>query len=313
MGAGSIGSVVGGFLHLGGHDVYLLGKGPHIEAVARRGLEIKGIWGGRTVTGVRAASSVDVMVDDGFRPEWTLLSVKSYDTLQALRDLAPTLDGQAGVASLQNGLGNVEAIADAAPGKAVGGRVIFGATTLEPGLVEVTVCADDVLLGPAPGGPPGVEMVVEAFSDSGIPCRYEAAILSYVWDKVLYNVCLNALATLLRTDYGSLGDDPGTWAVMERLTGEFYAVAAAEGVDLVSETPAAYLSRFRDELLPPTREHRSSMQEDIEQGRRTEIDALNGAITELGRRHGIDVAANEILTAMIKSLELGRVAMGSDM
>ena len=299
MGAGSIGSVVGGFLHLGGHDVYLLGKGPHIEAVAARGLEIKGIWGERNAAGIRAASSVDGMLADGFAPEWTLLSVKSYDTREALDDLAPVLGNQRGVVSLQNGLGNVEAIEGAAPGRAVGGRVIFGATTREPGLVEVTVCADDVLLGPAHGGPAGVEKVVEAFSDSGIPCRYEESILSYVWDKVLYNVCLNALATLLRTDYGSLGDDPGTWAVMERLTGEFYAVAEAEDVVLVSPTPAAYLSRFRDELLPPTRGHRSSMQEDIEHGRRTEIGALNGAIAGLGRRHGVDAAANELLTAMI--------------
>ena len=303
MGAGSIGSVVGGFLHAGGHDVYMLGKGDHIDAVARGGLGITGIWGEHEVSGIPAASSVDDMLADGFSPEWTLLSVKSYDTRGALADLEAALPGQAGVVSLQNGLGNVEAIAEAAPGRAVGGRVIFGARTLEPGLVEVTVCADDVLLGPVGGGPPGVKSVVTAFSDSGIPCRYEARILSFIWDKVLYNVCLNALATVLMTDYGSLGDDPGTWAVMERLAGEFYAVAEAEGVGLVSPTPAAYLSRFKAELLPPTRGHRSSMQEDIEQERRTEIDALNGAIAELGRRRGIDVAANEFLTAMIKFLE----------
>lgn len=302
MGAGSIGSVVGGFLHLGGHDVYLIGKGPHIEAVAERGLEISGIWGQRTATGIKASSSVGAMISEGFEPEWTLLTVKSYDTVEALADLDPVLDSQLGVVSLQNGLGNVEAIADAATGKAVGGRVIFGAATRRPGLVEVTVCADDVLLGPAEGGPAGIERVVEAFAGAGIPCRYEQAILTYIWDKVLYNVCLNALATLLRTDYGSLGDDPGTWAVMERLATEFYAVAGAEGVTLVSRTPAAYLERFAADLLPPTRNHRSSMQEDIEQGRLTEIDALNGAIAKLGERHGIDTAANRLLAEMIRFL-----------
>ncbi len=303
MGAGSIGSVIGGLLHMGGHQVYLLGKGPHIEFVADGGLTITGIWGEHRDLRIRASSSVRAMTADGFEPEWTLLSVKSYDTPGALKDLTGALGGQAGIISLQNSLGNVEAIAAAAPGMAVGGRVIFGARTLKPGHVDVTVCADDVLLGPAPGGPQGVEHVVEAFSCSGIPCRYEERIMAYVWDKVLYNVCLNSLATLLRTDYGSLGDDPETWAVMEKLVSESYAVAEAEGVELVSPTPRDYMRRFYDELLPPTREHRSSMQEDIEQGRRTEIDALNGAVWRMGSARGVATPANELLTRMIGFLQ----------
>ena len=305
MGAGSIGSVVGGFLHMGGHETYLIGKGPHIRSVAEKGLDITGIWGDHRVEGLAVSESVSRMMDEGFKPEWTLLSVKSYDTSEAMRDLADALPGQRGVVSLQNGLGNVEAIEEAAPGMAVGGRVIFGATTLESGRVEVTVCADDVLLGSAPGGPPGVEGIVEAFSASSIPCRYEERIFTYIWDKVLYNVCLNALATLLRTDYGSLGDDPGVRSIMERLCEEFYLVAAAEGVELVSPNPARYMERFMGQLLPPTREHRSSMQEDIEQGRRTEIEALNGEIAGLAQRHGIDAPANEILTRMIRFLSPG--------
>jgi 2-dehydropantoate 2-reductase len=308
MGAGSIGSVVGGFLHLGGHDVYLIGKGSHIEAVEARGLDITGIWGDHRVEGVRASSSIEVMMGDGFAPEWTFLSVKSYDTRAAMADLAPALRGQRGVISLQNGLGNVEAIAESAPGMVVGGRVIFGATTLEPGRVEVTVCADDVLLGPAPGGPERVDDVVAALSSSGIPCRYERRILSYIWDKVLYNVCLNALATLLKTDYGSLRDSDDSWLIMDMLCREFYLVAGAEGIELVSPDPDSYLQRFKYELLPPTREHRSSMQEDIEQGRRTEIDALNGAIVRLASAHRVVVPANEVLTGMIKFLEVSHPA-----
>ena len=303
MGAGSIGSVVGCLLHLGGHDVCLLGKGPHAEAVTQRGLKISGIWGNFELKDIPAATDVEMVKACGFQPEWTLLSVKSYDTEAALRDLMPILPNQRGIISLQNGLGNVEAISAAAPGKAVGGRVIFGAVTVEPGHVEVTVCADDVLLGPAHGGPVGVEAVVAAFRGSRIPCRYEPEILSYIWDKVLYNACLNALATLLQTNYGSLADDPGTREIMRRLVSEFYAVAGAEGVKLVSETPEAYIKRLEEDLLPPTREHRSSMQEDIERGRRTEIDALNGAVYELGRKHCIETPANELLTHLTHFLE----------
>lgn len=303
MGAGSIGSVVGGFLHLGGHEVYLLGQGAHIEAVERRGLQITGIWGEHHAPSPRAGSSVSGMLESGFRPEWTLLCVKSYDTRAALDDLRPVIGFQRGIVSMQNGLGNVEAIQEAAPGLAVGGRVIFGARTPGPGTVEVTVCADDVLLGPAPGGPAGVEEVARALDESGVPCRYEERILAYIWDKVLYNVCLNAPATVLGTDYGSLGDDPDAWAIIESLAGEFYSVAAARGIDLVSSDVATYLQRLRCELLPPTREHRSSMREDMESGRRTEIESLNGAVCRLGAESGVGTPVNEALTRMIRFLE----------
>jgi len=302
MGAGSIGSVIGGFLHMGGHDVYLLGKGEHIEAVAHDGLDISGIWGDMRDLRPRVGTSLEAVLNEGFAPDWALLSVKSYDTQEALRDLAPAIAGLKGIVSLQNGLGNVEAITAAAPGMAVGGRVIFGARTVEPGHVEVTVSADDVLLGPAPGGPDGVEDIVSALSKSRIPCRYEERILSYIWDKVLYNVCLNALATLLRTDYGSLSDSSDSWAVIEMLVSEFYNVAAVRGIELVSPVAADYLSRLKNELLPPTRNHRSSMQEDIEQHRRTEIDALNGAVWRMGTESGIDTPVNELLTRMIHFL-----------
>jgi len=303
MGAGSIGSVIGGFLHLGGHDVYLVGKGPHIEAMSSGGLEISGIWGSHEVRRIKAASSIEKVAADGFEPEWTLMSVKSYDTHRALEDMADLIPGQRGIASLQNGLGNVEEIADAAPGKAVGGRVIFGASTLRPGAVEVTVCADDVLMGPAFGGPAGVEEVCEALDSSGIPCRYEEKILSYIWDKVLYNVALNPLATVLRTNYGSLGDDAGTRSVIESLIREFYEVAAVEGVELVAPTAEAYVERFFSDLLPPTREHRSSMQEDIENRRPTEISALNGAVCRMAEEKGIEVPANRLLTTLVEFLE----------
>lgn len=303
MGAGSIGSVVGGFLHTGGHEVYLLGQGAHIEAVVRRGLDITGIWGEHPDLRPLAGGSIEEMLEGGFRPEWTLLCVKSYDTRSALADLGPVIGSQRGIVSMQNGLGNVEAIAEAAPGLAVGGRVIFGARTLEPGTVEVTVCADDVLLGPAFGGPEGVEEVAGALAGAGIPCRHEERILTYIWDKVLYNVCLNALATILRTDYGSLADDPEARAVMDALAREFYEVAAARGIELVSPDAAAYMRRFDEALLPPTREHRSSMQEDIEQGRRTEIESLNGAVWRMGEESGVRTPANELLTRLIRHLE----------
>jgi len=305
MGAGSIGSVIGGLLHLDGNDVYLIGRGAHIETVKTRGLLITGIWGRYRIENINAGTSMIEALGQGFDPEWVILSVKSHDTKQALSELTPLLEKTKGIISLQNGLGNLEAIEAAAPKKAVGGRVIFGARTVEPGHVEVTVCADDVLLGPAYGGPKTeeVQQVCKIFSNARIPCRYEEEILSFIWDKVLYNVCLNALATILRTNYGGVSNNKEAWLLVEKLTEEFYAVAKAEGINMVSRSPQEYLERLRNTLIPPTREHRSSMQEDIEHGRKTEIDALNGAIWRLGEKHGIESPANETLTRLIKAIE----------
>lgn len=308
MGAGSIGSVIGGFLEIAGHDVYMIGQGAHIEAVMRDGLAITGIWGDHEVPGIKASDNVAEMISSGFEPEWTLLAVKSYDTLQAMTDLLPALEGQNGVVSMQNGLGNIEQMEAVAPGTAVGGRVIFGAATRSPGVVEVTVCADDVLVGPVPGGPRDVMPVAEAIADSKVPCRFEARILSWIWDKVLYNVCLNALATVLRTDYGHLADSGDVRGLMERLCREFYLVAAAEGVSPVSPGPDEYMKRFYDGLLPPTRNHRSSMRDDVDAGRRTEIEALNGAVWRMAQAHGIEAPANEMLTRMIRFLSARETA-----
>lgn len=303
MGAGSIGSVVGGLLHLGGHNVFLVGKGEHIKAIKERNLEIHGLWGDFLIEDIKATDSVSEVLESNFNPEWIILSVKSYDTEKALEDLSSALNQAKGILSLQNGLGNIEAIEKAAPGKAVGGRVIFGARTPEPGIVEVTVCADDVLLGKVYDGPAEVPLVCEAFAKAKIPCRHEEKIVSYIWDKVLYNVCLNALATTLKTNYGSIGGNEETWKIIEGLTFEFYNVARLEKVRLISPTPEDYLERLRNQLLPPTKNHRSSMQEDIEMGRKTEIESLNGRVWSLGRKHGIETPFNEALTRIIRFLE----------
>lgn len=303
MGAGSIGSVVGGFLTLSGHEVFFIDKGQHAEVLLSSGIHISGIWGEHRVENPTGATSIEEMLQRGFIPEWILLCVKSYDTRAALKDLSPVIPAQKGIISLQNGLGNIEAIEETAPGKGVGGRVIFGAKTLKPGKVEVTVCADDLLLGPIHEKPEGLEDVVEAFSKSGIPCRFEHRILTFLWDKVLYNCCLNALATILKTDYGHLGSSGFTRGIIDAIIEEFYLVAKAKGVELISPDPEIYRKRLYEELIPPTAKHRSSMQEDIEAGRRTEIDALNGAVAAIGKEHGIPTPINSTLSRMIHFLE----------
>ena len=304
MGAGAVGSVVGGFLCLAGHRVFFLGRGDRIDTLMEKGLRLTGIWGDHIVPPVEAGRTVNDLLNSDIEPDWALLSVKSHDTRKALVDISPIISKVRGIVSLQNGLGNLESIADAAsPEKTVAGRVIFGARMLEPGLVKVTVCADDLLLGPVKDEVSGLRDLCELIEAAGVPCRYEKKIVSYVWDKVIYNACLNALGTILDVTYGELADDSDTWYLMEEIVHECYRVAEATGVELISATAQDFLIRFKDELIPPTRDHRPSMREDIVRGKKTEIDALNGAIARLAMDSGLRAPVNETVARLIEFME----------
>jgi 2-dehydropantoate 2-reductase len=123
--------------------------------------------------------------------------------------------------------------------------------------------------------------------------------------KAFYNIALNPLSAILRVPYGFLGQHEETRALMKHMLKEAFRVAGAEGVELNS-TSEEYFQHLLEKQLPPTAEHRSSMLQDIEKGKKTEIDYLNGAVTKLGRKHGIPTPYNDAMAAIIKSLERAR-------
>jgi len=306
LGAGALGSVFGGFLSLAGHDVTLLGREWHLKAVGQNGLKIKGIWGEHLITDLNLATEAE-RLEPGF--DLILITVKSYDTKAMARVAERLLAGEGLVLSLQNGLGNGEILE-----RAVGrercalGRVIFGAEITEPGEVEVTVCADDVVVGPVGEGyrPERIEAiknVVSAIKDAGIPCRYSGEVQTYLWAKAMYNCALNPLGALLGVNYGALADYEYTRNIMDNIIEELFVVARARGIDLPWPEASAFIGEFYSKLIPPTRNHRASMLQDIERGRRTEIDALNGQIVEYGREVGVSTPVNETITNLIKFLE----------
>lgn len=306
LGAGAIGSVFGGFLRRVGHDVTLVGRREHMAAIAERGLRISGIWGEHQIAGLRTFESVAEAAGEPF--DAILLSVKSYDTETAMRQLVETrLTGEPPVISLQNGLSNVETIARfVGADRTIGGRVIFGVEAVEPGHCRVTVYAEDVMLGAIePGSPPpeAIETLARTFRDAHIPTLATDRIQAYLWSKILYNCSLNPAATLLGTHYGELLEHGETREILRRVVNEIYAVAAARGADMLTPTADAYLEILFGRLVPSTYDHHPSMLQDIRAGRRTEIDAMNGAIVRYGREGGIATPANDLLTLLIKALE----------
>jgi 2-dehydropantoate 2-reductase len=305
-GAGAIGSVLGGFLHKIGRSVTYVGRGEHFLALSEKGLRITGIWGEHIVP----PQEVHIPSNSDPKKQFSiiLLCVKSKDTDDSAAQAAQLLKEDGILVSMQNGLNNWEAIArQVGEDRTVGARVIFGAEILDPGHARVTVNADDVLLGEPflPVNRQLLQALSEDLSLSGIPCRIVSKdyIWAAIWGKVLYNSSLNPLGALLEVAYGKLGESAETRGIMKVIIEEIFLVMKAKGVVVPYRDADEYYHYLLEMQLPPTVGHRASMLQDILLGRQTEIDALNGAISQYARDYGISTPYNDLLTALIKFKE----------
>jgi len=306
-GAGALGSVLGGFLQESGQSVVYAGRGEHFSALQKKGLKITGIWGDHIIPPSKIAA-LDGMAPQVRKFTTILLCVKSKDTDDAAAQAAPLLEEDGIMVSIQNGLNNWETIArHVGEDRTVGARVIFGAEIPAPGLARVTVNADDVLLGEPflPVNRPLLQTLQEDLQLSGIPTRVVSSeeIRAAIWGKVLYNGSLNPLGALLEVPYGRLGDNEESREIIKNILKEIFQVMRAKQVKVPYTDWEDYYRFLMEKQLPPTVGHRASMLQDILRGRKTEIDALNGAICQYARELGIQTPYNDLLTALIKFKE----------
>jgi len=183
-------------------------------------------------------------------------------------------------------------------------RVITGFRRLADHHVEVTVHAAPIHVGSflpqrsAEAGP-----LCDAITAGGIPAQVTPHIGRDLWAKLLYNAMLNPLGAILGVTYGELAASEHTRALMVAVLSEGFAVMHASGHATHWEDAAAFSAAFYAEMLPPTRLHESSMLQSLRSGRRTEIDALNGAIARLGRQHGVPTPTNDAVVRLVHYLE----------
>jgi 2-dehydropantoate 2-reductase len=309
-GAGALGSVMGGMLKAAGHEVALLGRARHLDPISRRGLIVDGLFGRREVSGFECFHDIGEIGRRKF--PLILVIVKSYDTAQIAAHLAGLLAEDGLAVSVQNGLGNLEILAQhLGKENIIAARVIFGAEIEQPGRVRVTVIAEPVAVGPAPdlnGAATSrlacqAEQFAGALSASGIPTQAVEDIRPWLWTKLFYNAALNPLGALLKVHYGALGEDPELRRIMDAIVEEAFAVAQRSGVRVPFQTAADYLTVFYNRLLPATFDHRPSMLADLEYRGRTEIGALNGRIVEMAAEAGVDAPVNRMITALIRARE----------
>ena len=296
-GGGAMGGLFGGYLARAGEDVTLVDVSrAAVEAINRDGLLIEERDGSTIVVEVKASSlpnevgPVDLIVN----------FVKCYHTEAAIQAAAPMLGVTTAILSLQNGWGNADRIAAiAGRSRVMVGLTYNAGTLLAPGRVRRTAISK-TLLGELDGEmSPRLAAAVAALRKAGIDTEPSSQIVSEIWKKLALNACTLPTAALLRFAAHELNQYEEMRALMRGLLAEVVAVAAAQGIVL---DPAERWQAITD-LLDRAVGARASMLQDVEAGRQTEIDVINGAIVEASRRHALATPLNDAMVWMVKSLQ----------
>ncbi len=285
MGAGAVGCYYGALLALGGHEVTLIGRAAHVEAMNRDGLHLERAEGSVYVP-VRASTGAEGARD----AELVLVCVKSADTEEAGRALRPVLGPSTMVLSLQNGVDNAERL-HLALGRAVMPAVVYVGTNMAgPG----HVChhgGGRLVLG-------GTPALAELFTRSGIPTKVSQNVQGALWSKVILNCAYNAVSAIAQMPYGRFADFPGAEQVLRDAVDECLAVAARLGVTVPGDV---WESVRQIAITMPAQ--RSSTAQDLARGRPTEIDYLNGYVVRKGGELGVATPVNRVLHTLVKMLE----------
>jgi len=307
-GTGSVGLGLGSCLLKAGADVTFVARPQTVDALKRAGLVRTGIFG-EFQAGPECFTAVERLGElEPGQFDYILLSTKSFDSAFAAEDLAKHqgLFGEGTkIVLCQNGWGNAEKFtAHFPPQRVYSARVITGFTRYGPNEVEITVHADAIHIGSLFGCElPAVEPLAAAIADGDIPCVTVSDIEKDLWAKMLYNCALNPLGAILDVPYGALAENELTRELMNRLSGEVFAVMSAAGYKTHWSSAADFLDAFYGEMLPPTAEHKSSMLQDIKAGKKTEIDALTGAVLELAGRYNMEIPYSRVICCLVKYME----------
>lgn len=288
-GSGAMACLFGARLAPHAH-VTMLGTWPEgLHALQRQGIRVEGAG---AAVGVRATA--DPAACAGAR--LALVLVKAHQTERAAEALADCLAPDGVAVTLQNGLGNLERLQARLGGpRAAAGVTTSGATLLGPAYIR-------------PGGEgrtwlgrrARLEPLAELLSRAGFAVEWADDVEALLWGKAVINAAINPLAALLRLPNGALVDParPQARLLAAEAAREAAAVAAARGVSL----PFADAVEQVLEVARRTAANRSSMLQDVERGRRTEIEAINGAIAAEGERLGVPVPVNRTLWRLVTSL-----------
>ena len=295
MGAGAMGSLFGGLFAFSGEEVWLLDIWKaHIDAIRSKGLSIEDSG---KVQILRVNATTDVTSVG--KADLVLIFVKTYHTEKGVPDTLSLQKEDTVFLTLQNGLGNEEVICKKVDRKKVMlGVTGQGATLLGPGHIRHAGWGKTFIGELDHSVSDRAIRMAQIFCHAGIETEVSSNIHDLVWDKLFANVGINGLTALTGLKNGQLLDHPETLRLMEALVSEAVEVARRKGVRIEGNP----IEKVKN-VAEATRENRSSMGQDFDYKRRTEIDAINGAVVREAQHLGISVPYNQMITDLVKVIE----------
>lgn len=302
VGAGAVGGYFGGVLARAGAPVAFIGRPAFVEAVKKNGLLLDTLHFKESVrveasTELRAARDADCV----------LFCVKTTDNAVTARELAAVLKSGAIVVSMQNGVDNAEQIRAASGVDAISAVVYVAASVPEPGRVK-HAGRGDLVVGPRN---PHTEKFAALFERAGVGCRITDNIAGELWTKLTWNCALNAVSALGHARYGQIAESSDARRVVETAVYELLAVAKAAGIHPpgFADPQVALAGAFK--IATQLAEAFSSTAQDMQRGKRTEIDSLNGYIARRGAELGVPTPVNHALYTLVKLVEASAAASAS--
>jgi len=290
MGAGAVGCYYGGMLARAGHDVVLVARPAHVEAMRRDGLFMDTQ---SFQEHVRVQADTEARAVQG--AQCVLFCVKSTDTEIAGRAMAPHLEDGAVVLSLQNGVDNAARLQDVLRRPVLPAVVYVAAGMAGPGHMRHHG-RGELVIAPSPAS----GEIARVFAAAGIPVEISDNVEGALWAKLVLNCVYNPLSAITRLPYGEIVDSPGLDVprMMDDIVRECMAVARASGIRLPEGTAEAVLPLARSMATQV-----SSTAQDLARGHRSEIDHLNGYVVRLGETLGVATPANRMLHTLVRLLE----------
>ncbi len=304
LGSGAVGGYFGAKLAKLGQDVTFIARGAHLDAIRNKGLEIQSAKLGDFVVKSAAESDtakvgpVDVVI----------VAVKAYDNATALPMLKPMIGPTTVVLTLQNGVDSVDDVAAVAGQGHVVGGATYVATALEaPGLIVQTGVHRSIIFGEVFGDlrriSPRVQAIADVMAAADIQVTPVADARVPIWDKFVYLCPFSGFTGASRLAIGPIWTFPHVQEMFDAACREVAAIARAEGVTISSNRFDTLMEYMRN--IPPST--RSSLLIDLEQGKRIEVEALQGAAVRRAKKHGVAVPVVATLYALLKPWEHGPV------
>lgn len=304
VGAGAVGCYFGGMLARAGHQVTLIGRKNHVDAILKNGLLMtcqtfeahQPILASTDISAIKNANLI-------------LVCVKSPDSETTAEQMKPYLKKDAVVLSLQNGVDNAERLQSKLSQNTYAAVVYVATAMAGDGHLKHFGRGELVIGRPRmPGNTESevhqenLQLIAELFNTSSVPTEISADISKSLWSKFLVNCTYNGISAIGQTTYGDMTNVPDIWQLIQKLTIEFLAVAKAEGIEISFEDAM----QMNEQIKLTMSGQRSSTAQDLARKKPTEIDYLNGLIVRKGKQYNIPTPSHETVYTLVKLLELSR-------